>query len=78
MQGVQAQTAEVHTMNITDLYGKMADARSRLGVGLLKCIQMHHLRPSWAFETGAQTGVCPCDGCKMRDIIEDAIFALEV
>lgn len=64
-------------MNITDLYGKMADARSRLGVGLLKCIEMHHQRPAWALYVDAR-GKCPCDGCKMRDIVEAAIFDLEV
>lgn len=65
-------------MNLTDLYGKMAEARSRLGVGLLKCIEMHHQRPRWTYEEEERTGVCPCDGCKMRDLIEASIFDLEV
>jgi hypothetical protein len=75
---VQAQVAEVDTMNLTNLYGKMAEARSRLGVGLLKCIAMHHQRPSWTIEIERRTSKCPCDGCALRDVIEAAIFELEV
>lgn len=65
-------------MKLTDLYGKMAEARTRLGAGLLKCITMHHQRPHWAIETEQRTGVCSCDGCKLRDTIEAAIGDLEV
>lgn len=64
--------------DVTDLYGKMAGARAKLGAGLFHVIKMHERRDLQAIEVEKRSGKCPCDGCKLHDIIEGALQELEV
>ena len=66
--------------DLTDVHGRLSDARAKLGAALYKCELAHNRRPkefvhaSGSFSFG---NTCQCDGCRIKKDIMSALEELE-
>ena len=72
--------SEKDMRELTDMHGKLSDARSKLGAALYKCELAHKRRPKEFMNQGEAlffTSSCQCDGCRIKKDIMSALEELE-